>query len=119
MKRRDFIQSTAAVSAFTIISPKTAFGSAANSAISMGIIGCGNRGTHVIRSMSDNTNINIVAMADLFRDKLESSKKLLDEQNAKKGFPAIQKTSTYTGSKCAQQLLANKEVYAVLISSSG
>lgn len=117
MKRRDFLQSTAALSAVTILSPKTAFGSGANSAIRMGIIGCGGRGTHVIRSMSDNTNIIIVAMADLFRDKLESSKKLLDEQNAKKGFPAIQKTSTYTGSKCAQQLLANKEVDAVLISS--
>jgi len=117
MKRRDFLQSTAALSAVTILSPKTAFGSGANSAIRMGIIGCGGRGTHVITSMSDNTNIIIVAMADLFRDKLESAKKLLDEQNAKKGFPAIQKTSTYTGSKCAQQLLANKEVDAVLISS--
>jgi len=30
--------------------------------------------------MSDHTNINIIAMADLFEDKLEKAKKILDEQ---------------------------------------
>ncbi|MEI6048712.1 MAG: Gfo/Idh/MocA family oxidoreductase [Bacteroidota bacterium] len=117
MKRRDFLQSTAAFSAVTLISPTTAFGSKANSAIRMGIIGCGGRGTGVISSMSNNTNINIIAMADLFKDKLEYAKKILDELNIKKGFPAISKTYTYTGSKAYMQLLENKEIDAVLISS--
>lgn len=117
MKRRDFLQSTAALSAVTILSPKTAFGTQANSAVRMGIIGCGGRGTTVIRSMSEHTNINIIAMADLFSDKLDAAKILLDEQNKKKGFAAIQKQYTYTGSKCYQQLLANKDIDAVLISS--
>ncbi|MBK9389827.1 MAG: Gfo/Idh/MocA family oxidoreductase [Bacteroidetes bacterium] len=117
MKRRDFLQSTAALSAVTILSPKTAFGTQANSAVRMGIIGCGGRGTTVIRSMSEHTNINIIAMADLFSDKLDAAKILLDEQNKKKGFAAIQKQNTYTGSKCYQQLLANKDIDAVLISS--
>jgi len=117
MKRRDFLQNTAALSAVTILSPATAFGTQANSAIRMGIIGCGNRGTFVIKSMSEHTNINIIAMADLFNDKLDASKKLLDEQNIKKGFTAIPKTNTYVGSKAYQQLLANKDVDAVLISS--
>jgi len=45
MKRREFVQSTAAVSALTLISPATAFGSKANSSIRMGLIGCGGRGT--------------------------------------------------------------------------
>lgn len=117
MKRRDFLQNTAALSAVTILSPAAAFGSQANSAVRMGIIGCGGRGTTVIRSMSEHTNINIIAMADLFRDKLDSAKKVLDEQNIKKGFAAVQKISTYAGSKAYQQLLANKDVDAVLISS--
>ena len=117
MKRRDFIQSTAAISAVTIISPATAFGTKANSAIRMGLIGCGSRGTSVITSMSDQTNINIIAMADLFSDKLNGAKKLLDEQNIKKGFPAIDKTKTYVGSKAYMQLLENKDVDAVQISS--
>ena len=117
MKRRDFLQSTAALSAVTLISPSAAFGSKANSAIRMGIIGCGGRGTAVITSMSDNTNINIIAMADLFSDKLEQTKKILDAQNIKKGFAAINKANTYIGSKAYLRLLENKEVDAVLISS--
>lgn len=117
MKRREFLQTTAAVSAVTIISPATAFGSRANSAIRMGLIGCGSRGTSVITSMSDHTNINIIALADLFRDKLENSKKILDAQNIKKGFPAITKPYTYVGSKAFMQLLENKDIDAVQISS--
>ncbi len=117
MKRRDFLQNTAALTAVTIISPSTAFGTKANSAIRMGLIGCGPRGTGVITSMSNQTNINIIAMADLFRDKLVSSKKLLDAQNIKKGFPAVSDAYTYTGSKAYMKLLENKDVDAVQISS--
>jgi predicted dehydrogenase len=117
MKRRDFLQNTAAISAITLISPSTAFGSKANSAIRMGIIGCGGRGTGVITSMSNNTNISIIAMADLFKDKLEYTKKILDAQNIKKGFSEVSKTYTYTGSKAYLRLLENKDIDAVLISS--
>jgi predicted dehydrogenase len=117
MKRRDFLQNTAAISAVTLISPATAFGTKANSAIRMGLIGCGSRGTSVITSMSNQTNINIIAMADLFSDKLDSAKKLLDDQNIKKGFSAIDKTKTYVGSKAYIQLLENKDIDAVQISS--
>ncbi len=117
MKRRDFLQNTAAISAITLISPATAFGSKANSAIRMGLIGCGSRGPAVITSMSDHTNINIIALADLFQDKLENAKKKLDEQNIKKGFPAVSKQNTYIGSKAFLQLLENKDIDAVQISS--
>jgi myo-inositol 2-dehydrogenase / D-chiro-inositol 1-dehydrogenase len=117
MKRRDFLQSTAALSAVTLISPSTAFGSKANSAIRMGIIGCGGRGTAVITSMSNNANIDIIGMADLFEDKLNATKKILDAQNQKKGFAAINKANTHVGSKAYLRLLENKNIDAVLISS--
>jgi myo-inositol 2-dehydrogenase / D-chiro-inositol 1-dehydrogenase len=117
MKRRDFLHSTAAFSAITLMSPSTAFGSKANSAIRMGIIGCGGRGTAVITSMSNNTNINIIAMADLFKDKLDNSKKILDKQNVKMGFNEIARANTYVGSKSYEKLLENKDIDAVLISS--
>jgi predicted dehydrogenase len=117
LNRRKFIKSTAAISAVTIVSPGIAFGSKANSAIRMGIIGCGGRGTGVISSMSMHANINIVAMADLFRDKLDVAKLRLDAKNKEKGFPEIAKSSTYVGSQSYLQLLDNKDVDAVLISS--
>ncbi len=117
LNRRKFIKSTAAISTLTIVSPSVAFGSKANSAIRMGIIGCGGRGTGVISSMSRNANIHIVAMADLFRDKLDASKIRLDAQNKERGFPEIAESSTYVGSQAYLQLLDNKDVDAVLISS--
>jgi myo-inositol 2-dehydrogenase / D-chiro-inositol 1-dehydrogenase len=48
IQRREFIKSTAAISAATILKPSIVFGTKANSAIRHGIIGCGNRGTAVI-----------------------------------------------------------------------
>jgi len=117
VNRRSFIKSTAAISAFTIVSPAIAFGSKANSAIRLGIIGCGGRGTGVISSMSDHANVNIVAMADLFSDKLASSKLKLDAQNIKMGMAAVAKSNTYVGPNAYMDLLYNQDVDAVLISS--
>jgi len=117
IERRTFLKSTAAISSITILKPAIAFGSKNNSAIRMGFIGCGNRGTGVISAMSANTNINIIALADLFDDKLMLAQKTLDPFNAKKGFAGIQKESIYQGSKAYQKLLDNKNVDAVLIST--
>ena len=115
MKRRTFLNNASTLSGITILTPSLAFGSKANSAVRMGIIGCGNRGTAVMTSFIRNTGINLIAMADLFDDRLQKSKKILDAENAKKGIPAV--GNTYIGSKAYQQLLANKDVDAVLISS--
>jgi predicted dehydrogenase len=67
--------------------------------------------------MSKHTNINIVAMADLFKDKLDAAKTRFAAVNREKGFPEIAESSTYVGSQSCLQLLENKEVDAVLVSS--
>ncbi|MGM0532348.1 MAG: Gfo/Idh/MocA family protein, partial [Bacteroidota bacterium] len=74
MQRRTFLKNAAAISAVTMVSPAVAFGSRTNSAIRVGIIGCGNRGRAVLSSMSEHTNTNIVAMADIFEDQLQKAK---------------------------------------------
>lgn len=117
MKRRSFIKNTVAVSTITILKPGIVFGSRANSFIRVGIIGCGHRGMEVISSMSANTNINIIAMADLFEDKLQSGTDRLNKVNAAKGFPALNQSNIYQGPKAYLRLLENKDVDAVLISS--
>lgn len=115
--RRSFIRNSAVAGAVTLVAPRIAFGSRANSAIRMGIIGCGNRGTGVISTMSRNANIVIVAMADLFQDKLDASRKILNAQNKAKGFPEIPSSATYVGSRAYEKLLNNPDVDAVLVSS--
>lgn len=117
IERRTFMKSATAISAFTVLKPGIAFGSKNNSAIRMGFIGCGNRGTGVITTMSANTNINVIALADIFDDKLLLAQKTLNNCNAKKGFADIQKTNIYQGSNAYLKLLDNKNVDAVLIST--
>lgn len=117
MERREFIKNTTAISAFSIIKPELVFGSRANSAIKIGVIGCGNRGTAVTSSLSANTNSNIIAIADIFEDKLKTAAPVFSQLNAAKSFPALKATNIYQGSKAYLKLLENRDVDAVLISS--
>jgi myo-inositol 2-dehydrogenase / D-chiro-inositol 1-dehydrogenase len=117
IERRTFLKQAAALSAFTILSPRIVFGSQANSAVRIGIIGCGSRGTAVISSMLQHTNTTIVAMADLFEDQLQRANPILNQLNIGKGQPEIKKANIYQGSKAYLRLIENKDVDAVLISS--
>lgn len=117
MKRRTFLKSTATVSAFSILKPGTVFGSKANSAIRIGVIGCGNRGTAVISSMIANTNSSIVAIADIFDDQLQKATPVFNKLNTDKGLPTLQASNIYQGSKAYLRLLENKNVDAVQIST--
>ncbi|HAH22528.1 MAG TPA: gfo/Idh/MocA family oxidoreductase [Prolixibacteraceae bacterium] len=117
LNRRNFIKGAAAISAFTILKPMTVFGTRANSAIRMGIIGTGGRGLSVIGTMSANNNIHIAAAADLFEDKLTAGVMELNSMNQKKGFPEISISNLFVGSNAYLQLLGSKDIDAVLISS--
>lgn len=117
LNRRNFIKGTAAVSAITILNPMTVFGTRANSAIRMGIIGTGGRGLSVIGVMSANNNIHIAAAADLFEDKLTAGVKEINSLNQAKGFPTVNKSNLFIGSKAYLRLLESKDIDAVLISS--
>lgn len=107
----------AAISSLSILAPRIVFGTQHNSAVRVGIIGAGNRGTAVLSSMSQHTNTAIISMADLFDDQLQRAGSTFNGLNQKKNFPAIKASNIYRGSKAYLKLLENKEVDAVLISS--
>jgi predicted dehydrogenase len=67
--------------------------------------------------MSKNTSVAIIAMADLFDDKLQNAIPVLNNLNTSKGLSEIPKTNIHQGSKGYLPLLNNKDVDAVLISS--
>lgn len=117
MKRRNFIKNVATVSAFSILKPSIVFGTRANSAIRIGIIGCGNRGTAVLSSMIANTNSSVVAMADIFDDQLQKAIPVFNGLNTAKNVAAIPAANIYQGSKAYLKLLENKDVDAVQIST--
>ena len=119
MDRRDFLKMCAASAAFSMLRP---FGAMANEKLNrpvrIGFIGTGNRGTHgVITAMSHNNNIEIYALADLFRDRIDQVLPHLNSLNAAKGLSAIDEKRIFVGNKAYKQLLKLKEVDAVVIAT--
>jgi len=64
---------TAGVAAFTFVSPGAVRGSDANSAISVGLIGAGNRGTYDASIVHADPRARITAVCDLFDDRTEAA----------------------------------------------
>lgn len=117
MERRQFIKNTIILSTGSLVSPSVVNGKLSASKVQLGIIGCGGRGTAVISSMSKNANVNIIAMADIFEDRLKAQHSVYNALNAAKGLPAINASNMYKGADSFRRLLQNKDVDAVLISS--
>jgi predicted dehydrogenase len=118
MQRRDFIQTTAGIaSGMLLLNSKAAFGYQANSAVRMGLLGCGNRGTHVATSFSQNTVAQVVALADLFADPLDISHVHFNEVNAKLGRAAIDSKLLFRGPHAFEQLAASPDVDMIQIST--
>ena len=118
MKRREFLKSaTAAATAITILKPRAVFGYEANSAVRMALLGCGNRGTHVATSFSQNTVAQVVALADLFNDQLGAAKAHFDNLNATLGRAPIDPKLMFRGPKAHEQLADSSSVDMIQIST--
>jgi predicted dehydrogenase len=117
MGRREFLGTAAAATGFMMIRPELVRGTAANSAVRLGILGCGGRGTAVGTGFVANTTARVTALADLFADRLEAAQKDFDEKQRAKGYAAIDPSQLFKGPRAYEQILASKEVDAVLISS--
>src|SRR6516164_3789348 len=74
VSRRSFLTSTVAgATAFQIVKPELVRG-AGNERLRAGLIGCGGRGTQAMQNiLTGCDNVEIVAMADVFEDRLEDS----------------------------------------------
>jgi len=116
MDRREFIGGSAA-SGILLLSSRTAFSYQANSAVRIGLLGCGNRGTTVATSFAKNTAARIVALADLFPDQLAAGRAHFDALNASLGIPAIDPSLMFRGSHAFEELAASKEVDSIQIST--
>lgn len=117
MDRRDFITSSAVVSSFFLMKPKTAFGYEANSAIRLALLGCGSRGTEVATSFAKNTSARIVALADLFPDQLEKGRAYFDQLNQSLGGAGIDSKLMFRGAKAYEDVALSPLVDAIQIST--
>lgn len=118
MDRREFLKVFAASAAFSMIRPLGAMaGEKIERPLRIGFIGTGSRGMSVITAMSQNNNIEIYALADLFRDRIDKVLPQLNNLNKAKGLGEIQQKNIYVGGDAYKKLLRDKSVDAVVIST--
>src|SRR5271155_4340087 len=103
MDRRQFIKTSSACG-LLLIKPRTAFSYQANSAVRLGLLGCGNRGTEVATSFSSSTTAQVVALADIFPDKLALGRTHFDQLNAGLSRAAIDDKLLFHGPRAFEQL---------------
>jgi myo-inositol 2-dehydrogenase / D-chiro-inositol 1-dehydrogenase len=114
--RRDFLGAAGAAS-FMIMKPHLVFGTAANSAIRLGLLGCGHRGTAVATSFANNTTARVTALGDLFQDQLDKAKEHFDGIAAKKGYAAIDRKLMFKGARAYQEIAHSAELDMIQIST--
>ena len=76
--RRYFMKASAAVSLAAMTSPMSKAFAAGSDKLRIGLVGCGGRGTGAVGDcIKAADNVEIYAMADLFKDRIENSKNLM------------------------------------------
>jgi myo-inositol 2-dehydrogenase / D-chiro-inositol 1-dehydrogenase len=80
--RRGFL--TGAAAAFTIVAPQSVRGSQANSQVSVGLIGCGGRGSYDASIVNADPRARITALCDKFPDQFDRAETTIKSQGTKK-----------------------------------
>jgi len=74
VSRRDFIKASAAVGMAAVLPGRERIFAAGSDKMRVGLIGCGGQGTRdTISCLNSSANVELVAMGDLFRNRLDSS----------------------------------------------
>ena len=116
--RRNFLRTSATAGVGLLIVPAaTAFGSRANSALGLGIIGCGGRGNYDGGEFIANTDVRITALMDVFEDKVLAARANFDAKSEAKGQGKIAEANLFKGYKSYEKLVQSKDVDLVLVTS--
>src|SRR5512136_2821168 len=97
--RREFLGVAAVAAGVTILKPSVVFGTQANSAVRLGLLGCGGRGRNVMGSFIENTPAVLTAIGDMFKDNLEAGSTELNGASAKLNKPAVDAAHLFAGPK--------------------
>ena len=118
MNRRDVLKTTAtAATGVMVLKPGTLFGYEANSAVRLGLLGCGNRGTSVATSFVHSTSTHVTAIGDLFQDRLERGKAHFNELNQSLGQAALDESQVFLGRHAIEKLAGSNAIDMIQIST--
>ena len=117
LNRRTFIGSAAATTGLLFIKPGLIRGTDANSAVRVGLLGCGGRGTEDATNLVDTGGARVVALADMFQDQLDRARANFDKLQQAKGSSAIDSSQLFVGPNAFHQIAASKEVDAIVVAT--
>ena len=117
VNRRTFLSVTASAATAMLIRPDLLRGTRANSAIRVGLLGCGGRGTEDASNLVDTGGAQVVALADLFQDQLDAAHAHFDQMQQAKGYAALDAKQLFVGPHAFEQIAASKDVDAIVIAT--
>jgi len=117
ISRRKFIAVATGTASAMLIKPGLVRGTDANSAVRVGLLGCGDRGTEDASNLVDTGEARVVALGDMFQDQLDIARKRFDEKQQSKGYAAIDASQLFVGPDACHRIAASKEVDAIVIAT--
>ena len=110
--RRDFIKTSAAVSAAAVVGLPTHAHAAGSDIIKVGMIGCGGRCTGAgSDAMDADPGVRIVAMGDLFMNRVKSSRETLKGHRA--GQVTVDDDHCFVGLDCYKKVIDSCDVVLI------
>ncbi len=112
--RRDFVKNSSLLAGGLLAAPllKANYFSGSDTVIRIALIGCGGRGTGAaVQALSTKQNVRLVAMADAFKDRLDSSyTNILEALEDKKDRIQVKEENKFTGFDAYKQAMALADV---------
>lgn len=118
--RRDFVKSSAVLGAASLVPSAFAAGLTrrVDDTIRVGVIGCGGRGTGAaVNALAAHPKVNIVALADLFEDRLSGSYGWLADNDDFGDRVKIDPAHRFVGFDAYKQLLAIDNIDYVILAT--
>ena len=105
LSRRDFMRTSAAVGAGVLALGTSRIYAAGSDTVRVGLIGCGGRGTHdTTKCLSSADNVELVAMGDLFKERVDRCRRAL-QRNLREKVKVTEDTC-FVGWDAYKQVLA-------------
>ncbi|HUW19957.1 MAG TPA: Gfo/Idh/MocA family oxidoreductase [Sedimentisphaerales bacterium] len=118
VSRRDFIKASAAISAAVIASPGSRIFAAGSDKVRVGLVGCGARGTGAAKNYVQSAEgVELVAMADVFQDRLDKSLAKLKAEAADK--VSVTTDTCFIGFDAYRKLIASGVDVVILATPPG
>src|SRR5258708_2248530 len=113
--RRDFVKKSSLLAGSILAAPllsRANFFSGSENTIKVALIGCGGRGTGAaVQALSTRQNVQLVAMADAFKDRLDDSyKNILEALEDKKTRVQVKEENKFVGFDGYKQAIALADV---------